>query len=62
MWLLFIKSHFTSAWTSARSDRKAEPVGQIRTPTPELVHVERSTSNAPPPQKEHIQTQSAGHD
>jgi hypothetical protein len=36
-------------------------VGQIGTPAPELVHVERSIRNAPPPQKEHIRAQSSRH-
>jgi hypothetical protein len=62
MWLLFIRSHFTLARTSARSDRRAEPARQIGAPAPEPVCIERSTSNAPPPQKEHIQTQLVGHD
>jgi hypothetical protein len=59
MQLLLIKSHSTSAWTSARSDRRAEPVRQIGTPAPALVHIERSTRNAPSPQKESIQAQLA---
>jgi hypothetical protein len=41
---------------------RAESVGQIVAPALEPVHVERSTSNALPPQKEYIQTQSTGHD
>jgi hypothetical protein len=61
MWLLFIRSHSTSARTSARSDRRAEPAGQIRAPVLEPMRVERSTSNASPPQKEYIHAQSAGH-
>jgi hypothetical protein len=61
MWLLFIKLHSTSTRTSAWSDHRAEPAGQIRIPDPELVCGERSTSNVPPPQCEHIQAQSAGH-
>jgi hypothetical protein len=61
MRLLFIKSHSTSAWTSARSNRRAEPAEQIRAPAPEPVRVERSISNAPPPQKKQIQDQSARH-
>jgi hypothetical protein len=61
MQLLFIKLHSTSARTLARFDRMAEPVGQIGAPAPESVRVEQSTSNAPPPQKEHIHAQSAGH-
>jgi hypothetical protein len=61
MRLLFIRSHSTSAWTSARSDRRAEPMGQIGAPAPEPVRIERSTSNTPPPQKEHNRAQSAGH-
>jgi hypothetical protein len=61
MWLLFIRSHSNSVRTSARSDRRAEPMGQIGALAPKLVCVERSTSNTPPPQKEHIQAQSAGH-
>jgi hypothetical protein len=61
MWLIFIRSHSTSAWTSAWSDRKAEPVEQIGAPALELVHVEQSISNTPPHQKEHIQSQSVGH-
>jgi hypothetical protein len=36
-------------------------VGQIGAPALEPVRVEQTTSNAPPPQKEHIQAQSAGH-
>jgi hypothetical protein len=62
MRLLFIMLHSTSAQTSVRSDRRAELTGQIGAPAPEPVHVERSTSNAPPPQKVYIQVQSAGHD
>jgi hypothetical protein len=62
MWLLFIRSHSTSARTSARFDHRAEPVGQIGAPAPKPVRVGWSTSNAPPPQKEHIQAQSPGHD
>jgi hypothetical protein len=62
MWLLFIRSHSTSVWTLARSDHRAEPTGQIGALTPEPVCVERSTSNASSPQKEHIHAQSAGHD
>jgi hypothetical protein len=54
MCLLFIRSHSTLAQTSARSDRRAEPVGQIGAPALEPVRVERSTSNAPLPEKEHI--------
>jgi hypothetical protein len=61
MRLLFIKLHSTSAQTSARSDHRARPVGQIGALTPEPVHIERLTSNAPPPQKEYIQPQSVGH-
>jgi hypothetical protein len=62
MWLLFIRSHSTSARTSARSNHRVEPAGQIGAPALEPVHIERLTSNAPPPKKEHIQIQSAGHD
>jgi hypothetical protein len=61
MRLLFIRLHSTSTQTSAQSDSRAEPVGQIGAPAPEPVRLERSASNAPPPQKEHIQVQSAGH-
>jgi hypothetical protein len=62
MQLLFINSHSTSAWTSAWSDHRNEPVGQIRAPALEPVRVEWSTSNTTPSQEEHIQTQSVGHD
>jgi hypothetical protein len=51
MRLLFIKLHSTSARTIARSNRRAEPTGQIGAPTPESVRVERPTSNTPPTQK-----------
>jgi hypothetical protein len=34
---------------------------QIGDPAPESVHVERSISNTPPPQKGQIHAQSAGH-
>jgi hypothetical protein len=61
MRLLFIRSHSTSAQTSARSDRRAEPKGQIGALTLEPVCVERSISNAQLPQKEQIQAQSARH-
>jgi hypothetical protein len=61
MRLLFIKSHSTLVRISAQPDRRAEPAGQIGAPALELVRIERSTSNTPPPQKEHIQTQSVGH-
>jgi hypothetical protein len=60
--LLFIKLYSTSTETSAQSDRRGEPVGQIGAQTPELVYVEWSTSNVPPPQKKLIQAQSARHD
>jgi hypothetical protein len=40
IWLLFIKPYSTSAETSAQSDRKGEPVGQIGAHAPELVCVE----------------------
>jgi hypothetical protein len=59
--LLFIKPYSTSAETSAQSDHRGEPVGQIGAHTPELVCVEWSTSNMPPHQKKLIQAQSAGH-
>jgi hypothetical protein len=36
-------------------------MGQIRAPVVEPVRIGQSTSNAPPPQKEHIQAQSVGH-
>jgi hypothetical protein len=62
MRLLFIRSHSTSARTSAQSDRRAEPAKQIEALAPEPVCVERSINNTPPPQKEHIHGQSAGHD
>jgi hypothetical protein len=62
MRLLFIRSHSTLVRTLARSDRRAETAGQIGAPAPEPVRVERSTSNTPPPQKEHIHAQLTGHD
>jgi hypothetical protein len=37
-------------------------MGQIQAPVVEPVRIGQSTSNAPPPQKEHIQAQSVGHD
>jgi hypothetical protein len=62
MRLPFIRSHSTSAQISARSDRMAESAEQIGVPALEPVRVERSTSNTLPPKKEHIHTQSGGHD
>jgi hypothetical protein len=53
--LLFIKSYSTSVDTLAHSDRRGEPVGQIEPHAPELVCVEWSTSNVPPPHKKLIQ-------
>jgi hypothetical protein len=61
MRLLLIRSHSTSSRTLAWSDRTAEPTGQIGAPAPEPVRVERSTTNAPLHQKEHIHAQSVGH-
>jgi hypothetical protein len=60
--LLFIKSYSTSVDTSAQSDLRGEPVGQIGAHAAEPVCVEWSTSNVPPTQKKLIQAQSAGHD
>jgi hypothetical protein len=59
--LLFIKPYSTSAETSAQSDRRTEPTRQIWAHTPELVYVEWSIINVPPPQKKLIQAQSEGH-
>jgi hypothetical protein len=59
--LLFIKPYSTSAKTSAQSDRRGGPTGQIGARALELVCIEWSTSNVSPPQKKLIQVQSTGH-
>jgi hypothetical protein len=40
IWLLFIKSYSTSVDTSAQSDHRGEPMGQIEDHTSEPVCVE----------------------
>jgi hypothetical protein len=59
-----------STWSSVAIEKWSIPPAstqrstgqQIRAPAPELVRVERSTNNTPPPQKGHIHALSAGHD
>jgi hypothetical protein len=62
------QSMMTKCGSSSSSRTPLQPIlqhgltaGQIGAPAPKPVRIERSTSNAPPPQKEYIQAQSAGH-
>jgi hypothetical protein len=61
IWIRDTGCYTTSAQTSTQSDRWDKAMGQIRAPAPKPVHIERLTSNAALPQKQHIRAQLAGH-